>query len=186
MLGKTILPQALLKVSHLAPSVETTTWRYPSSVQLNEREWTCVIKLSDTYGNAVTNGNSSISLTAILNSTVSLSTEVLKNLDSPGTYIGTVSLSGAGVCEVTVKVAGKPLPGVPVRFTLEGLIANKYAKLREYLKKWWCQGSTPTMTVDRANILERAINLLTDQVLPKIIRVRFKDEPGIDVGGVSR
>ena len=65
-------------------------------------------------------------------------------------------------------------------------IVDKYAKLKEYLNKWWRQGSTPTMTMDRANILECAINLLTDQVLCKTIRVRFNDEPGIDLGGVSR
>ena len=186
MLGKTILPLAVLQVSHITPSAKTTTWSYPSSVPLNKRQWTCVIKLRDTYGNVVTNGNSSISITAILNGTISLSTNVHRVPNSEGTYHGTVAISGAGVYEVTVKVAGEPLSGTPVRFTVEGLIADKYAKLRKYLKRWWCQGSIPTMTVDRSNVLERAVNLLTDEVLSKIIRVRFKDEPGIDVGGVSR
>lgn len=186
MLGKSILPQGKLHVCHIAPSVETTTVSHPSSVLLSDRQWTCVIKLRDVYGNAVLSRSSNISITATLNGTAPVSTDVRQVPMSPGTYHGTVFFCGAGVYEVTVRVNGQPLSDTPIQFTIKEQIADKYAKLREYLKKWWCQGSTPTMTVDRANILEHAINLLTDQVLRKTIRVRFKDEPGIDIGGVSR
>lgn len=185
ILGKGVL-QSSLVVRHVAPSAESTTVSYPSSVLPSLRQWRCVINLRDVYGNDVSNRNSSISINAILNRTTSMATDVRQVPKSPGTYHGTVFCSGTGVYEVRVTVDSEPLSGTPIQFTVMEQIVDKYAKLKEYLNKWWRQGSTPTMTMDRANILECAINLLTDQVLCKTIRVRFNDEPGIDLGGVSR
>ena len=182
ILGKGVL-QSKLVVRHVAPSAESTT---VSSVLPSLRQWRCVIKLRDVYGNDVFNRSSSISVTAVLNRTISMATDVRQVPNSPGTYHGTVFCSGTGVYEVMVMVDSEPLSGTPIQFTVMEQIVDKYAKLKEYLNKWWRQGSTPTMTMDRANILECAINLLTDQVLCKTIRVRFNDEPGIDLGGVSR
>lgn len=185
MLGKCLLQQSSLQVRHIDPSVETTTMSHPRSVLPSKKQWVCVINLRDVYGNAVLSRSSSISITAVLNGSTPMFTDVHQVLRSPGTYHGTVFCLGTGVYEVVVRVDGEPLPGTPVQFTRTEQTADKYAKLKEYLKRW-CQGSTPTMTVDRDNILECAINLLTDQVLRKTIRVRFNDEPGIDAGGVSR
>ena len=62
----------------------------------------------------------------------------------------------------------------------------KLASLRAYLRKHHSRGTTPTLTVQRNNLLESAVQVLQTQHFSMVIRVRFDDEIGMDLGGISR
>lgn len=94
-----------------------------------------------------------------------------------------------GVKELHVKVCGQAILTSMVQLNIlpfTEAFELKFKKLKDYLKRNECVGCTPTITIDRNNILESAIHELHSQYFHHIIRVRFNDEPGIDTGGVAR
>ena len=97
--------------------------------------------------------------------------------------------TSAGKKSLVIKVCGQPIPGSPLVLNIVAhpvSFQQKFQKLKAYLVKNHCVGYTPTLTMNRENILESAIQKLHDHYFHHIIRVRFGGEPGMDTGGVSR
>ena len=95
-----------------------------------------------------------------------------------------------GVAMLHVRINDVPLPACPVTFTVrvsKTSLAAKVRALRAYLLGQHCRGYTPTLTMDRSRLLESAVSALNQEdYFSKVIRVRFGDERGIDMGGISR
>ena len=58
--------------------------------------------------------------------------------------------------------------------------------LQAYLLRNHQSGTTPTLTIRREAVLESAVEVLREEHFSMLIRVRFRDERGVDAGGVSR
>ena len=97
--------------------------------------------------------------------------------------------TSAGKKSLVIKVCGQPIPGSPLVLNIVAhpvSFQQKFQKLKAYLVQNHCVGYTPTLTMNRENILESAIQELHDHYFHHVIRVRFGNEPGMDTGGVSR
>ena len=120
-------------------------------------------------------------------------TPALQVRGSPSTRLNCFALSftpvSQGKQQLKVTVAGELLPSCPIEVNVIPLTESfdvKLKRLRTYLKGRHCSGYTPTITIDRDNILESAIHQLHESHFHHVVRVRFGDEPGIDTGGVAR
>ncbi len=95
-----------------------------------------------------------------------------------------------GQVTLVVSVRGELLRECPLLLTVKAVTESflKRAKaLRRYLREYRCYYYTPTLTIDRNNLLESAISMLNvENYFKRIIRVRFGNEPGIDTGGIAR
>lgn len=95
-----------------------------------------------------------------------------------------------GLVELVVSVRGELLPTCPISLNVKAVTKNFFMRfwaLSQYLEKHLCQSYTPTLTIDRNNLLVTAMRLLNQgNCFRKIVRVRFDGEPGIDTGGLSR
>lgn len=94
-----------------------------------------------------------------------------------------------GQAMLRISINNTPLPTSPVPFMVRVSIQtleSKLRMLRSYLRGVHCRGYTPTLTVDRERLLESAVEVLQQDYFSKIVRVRFGDEIGIDMGGITR
>ena len=95
-----------------------------------------------------------------------------------------------GIQQLNVRIGSEAIPGCPVEVNVVPLTTSfpmRLKELRHYLRMRYCKfGYTPTITINREDILESAVRELQDQYFHRTIRVRFGDEVGIDTGGVSR
>ena len=82
-------------------------------------------------------------------------------------------------------VNGRTIQVDVVRPILQNFEA-KVQELKLYIKTHYREGYTPTITIDRGNILESAVNSLPENYFNFVVRVRFGDECGIDDGGLAR
>ena len=146
--------------------------------------WSCTVELYDKYGNPVEEARHAVVAQYSVDETLRHAT-ITK---IPGTNKCQVSVEcpRAGAYEVNIFVDSTLIPNMPLRFTAVITTSEKFKQLKRLLIRNWCRGSTPTLTMVRSNLLESAINQLTDDVLRHQVRVRFDDEIGIDAGGVSR
>lgn len=95
-----------------------------------------------------------------------------------------------GPIKLMVYVRGELLCECPLMLTVKVVtesFLNRFKALRRYLREYLCYYYTPTLTIDRNNLLESAMCMLNvENYFKRIIRVRFGNEPGIDTGGLSR
>ncbi len=118
---------------------------------------------------------------------------VQQSSDRSGRPTNTFTLSVTpifhGKGELHVRVSGEYVSPCPLEINITPVtdsLPKKLRNLREYLSHYHGAGSTPTITIDRRNILESAIHEIHQSYFDRTIRVRFGDELGIDAGGVSR
>jgi hypothetical protein len=150
--------------------------------------WTCVVELYDQYGNACSSWRhliSAVFAVSVGERRIHERAEV-RELPDPGKYKLVINCHHPGVYEVEVKVGNVPIPNMPIRFNVTLETSDKVKRLQSYLKSNWSREATTTLTMMRDSLLETAINLLTDDMLRREVRVRFQGEVGIDMGGVSR
>ena len=90
---------------------------------------------------------------------------------------------------IKISIFGDEISGSPVLLKIDNTkisFKERYNILRRILSQKYGSRYAPTLTIDRNNILESAINVLSSEYFKMIIRIRFSNEPGIDDGGVSR
>lgn len=96
----------------------------------------------------------------------------------------------SGAVKLLVSISGELVPECPLALTVRVVTESflkRFSTLRRYLQMSVCCYYTPTLTIDRNNLLESAVNMLNvGDYFRRTIRVRFRDEPGIDTGGLSR
>ena len=88
-----------------------------------------------------------------------------------------------------ISINHTPLPDCPLPFNVRismQTLKEKLHRLKDYLQGRHSIGYTHTLTIDRQRLLESAVEVLQEHHFSKIIRVRFGDEIGLDVGGISR
>lgn len=88
-----------------------------------------------------------------------------------------------------ISINGTHLSACPVPFTVHVsavMLKSKFQTLRSYLSARHCKGYTPTLTVHRERLLESTVEVLQEHHFSKIVRVRFGEEIGLDMGGISR
>ena len=117
----------------------------------------------------------------------------LQTFFAPGPLSNRVKLyftpTSRGIKQLLIKVFAEVVPGCPIDLNIIALTQSfkqKFKNLKTYLVNNHCVGYTPTLTINRENILESAVQTLYDDYFHCIIRVRFGAEPGMDTGGVSR
>ena len=95
-----------------------------------------------------------------------------------------------GQVRLVVAVRGELLRECPLTLTVKAITESflrRSKALRRYLTEYRCYCYTPTLTIDRNNLLESAISVLNvENYFKRIVRVRFGSEPGIDTGGIAR
>lgn len=94
-----------------------------------------------------------------------------------------------GMAMLHVQINDTLLPSCPIPFSIRVSINYLVAKgkaLRTFLRSQHGRGYTPTITVDRSRLLESAVEALQGQLFSKTVRVRFGDERGMDMGGISK
>ena len=95
----------------------------------------------------------------------------------------------AGQVLLNIRINNCNVPMCPmilnVKLSMVGLM-DKLKKLRLYLQSRYSLGYTPTLTIDRERVLESSMAALQPQHFRGIMRIRFGDEVGIDMGGVTR
>ena len=95
-----------------------------------------------------------------------------------------------GQVKLIVSVRGELLRECPLTLTVKVVTESflkRFKALRQYLREYLCYYYTPTLTIDRNNLLESAMSMLNvENYFKRIVRVRFGNEPGIDTGGLSR
>jgi hypothetical protein len=91
---------------------------------------------------------------------------------------------------LSVVINHTPLAGRPFFFTIEpevvGEFKDRLFELRKYLRARHCIGYTPTLTLRRDMLLESAVQAVQGHHFSRTLRIRFGDEPGIDMGGIVR
>ena len=90
---------------------------------------------------------------------------------------------------IKILIFGDEISGSPVLLKIDNTersFKERFNILRHILSQKYGGRYAPTLTIERNNILESAINVLSPDYFKMIIRVRFGNEPGIDDGGVSR
>lgn len=90
---------------------------------------------------------------------------------------------------LNVVINHTPLMACPVPFVIDDVqdeLETRLARLRKYLWTLHCVGYTPTLTVRRDMLLESAVQVLEGSLFSRILRIRFDNEPGIDMGGIVR
>ena len=96
----------------------------------------------------------------------------------------------AGQRMLNVSVNHTPLSACPVPFTVTAQVSlARVNGLRRFLRGVaTAAGCTPTLTVERGErLLESAVEVLQlEGRLSRMVRIRFGDEIGIDMGGVAR
>ena len=95
-----------------------------------------------------------------------------------------------GQVKVVVSVSCELLRECPLTLSVKAVTESffkRFKALRQYLREYLCYYHTPTLTIDRNNLLESAISVLNvENYFKRIVRVRFGTEPGIDTGGLAR
>ncbi len=94
-----------------------------------------------------------------------------------------------GVAMLHVRINHALLPACPVPFSIrisEVTLATKVRSLRAFLQGRHGRGYTSTLTMDRSRLLESAVQELQGELFSKTVRVRFGDERGLDMGGISK
>ena len=95
-----------------------------------------------------------------------------------------------GQVKLVVSMRGELLRECPLTLTVKAVTESflkRFKALRRYLREYLCYYYTPTLTIDRNNLLETAMSMLNiENYFKRIVRVRFGDEPGIDTGGIAR
>lgn len=95
-----------------------------------------------------------------------------------------------GQVKLVISVRGEPLCECPLALTVKAVTESffkRFKALRGYLREYLCYYYTPTLTIDRNNLLESAVSMLNvENYFKRIVRVRFGKEPGIDTGGLAR
>lgn len=90
--------------------------------------------------------------------------------------------------ELWIKINEKNLPFCPVsiKITGEEPFKRRLDRLRRNIQQEQYRKAryAPTVTIDRSNILESALQ--NAEYFYTTVHVRFGDEPGIDLGGVAR
>ena len=100
-----------------------------------------------------------------------------------------VASQPARVAMLNVVINHTPLAACPIPFVIDEVrdeLQTRLARLRKYLWSQHCVGYTPTLTVRRDMLLESAVQVLHGSLFSRILRIRFDDEPGIDMGGIVR
>ena len=120
-------------------------------------------------------------------------TDHLRTYSAPGVVFNRVKVyftpTSPGMKQLLIKVCGELVPGCPIDLSVVAptySFKQKFKNLKSYLVNNHCNGYTPTLTINRENILESAVQTLYDDYFHRIIRVRFGTELGMDTGGVSR
>lgn len=95
-----------------------------------------------------------------------------------------------GQVKLVVSVRGELLRECPLTLTVKAITESflrRFKALRRYLTEYRCYHYTPTLTIDRNNLLESAVSVLdVENYFKRIVRIRFGSEPGIDTGGIAR
>lgn len=81
------------------------------------------------------------------------------------------------------------LVACPIAFAIDPVkegLESRLNRLRKYLRAEHCMGYTPTLTIKRDMLLESAVQVIQRHHFSRILRIRFGDEPGIDMGGIVR
>ncbi len=94
-----------------------------------------------------------------------------------------------GLVSLHIKINGTSISACPLPFNVNismDSLKVKLKKLKGYLAARYRRGYTPTLTIDRSRLLESAVEILQDSYFSNIVRIRFGDEIGVDIGGISR
>ena len=96
-----------------------------------------------------------------------------------------------GQQELLIHVNGVLHPSCPMTLNVAQLsesFSKKFSRLWSSLRRVYCVGYTPTLTINRSDILESSLRIFSanGSYLKKVIRIRFGEEMGIDAGGVSK
>ena len=117
--------------------------------------------------------------------------EHLETAESKGEYnLLTFKFSPqpATATELWVKINEENLPfcPVPIKITGEEPFKRRLERLRRNIQQEQYRKAryAPTITIDRSNILESALQ--NAEYFYTTVHVRFGDEPGVDFGGVAR
>ena len=99
------------------------------------------------------------------------------------------TLYGYNPVVIKISIFRNEISGSPVLLKIDNTdrsFKEHYNVLRCTLSQKYGSRYPPTLTIDRNNILENAINVLFPEYFKMIIQIWFGNEPGIDDGGVSR
>ena len=94
-----------------------------------------------------------------------------------------------GQAPLVILINGTTLPTCPVPFIVQvptETLSCKLKRLRDLLRARYGVECTHTLTMERGNLLESAVQVLQEHHFSKTLRVRFGDENGIDMGGISK
>ena len=97
-------------------------------------------------------------------------------------------LSHLNVTVADQHIHGSPLPIIVMKAKphLSVPFKDRFAELCSELKYKHEQELSPTVNIDRYSLLDSTLRSLHPEYFHRILRVRFKNEFGIDAGGVAR
>ena len=195
------LSSVTLNVIPSALFASKCTLHFPSREATVGVRYTCFLYLFDQFGNPCpatyqncgryVNGVASgqkMGMSTL--SEMSESVRMAPGLDvKPNCVVLSFTANSPGNKELLITVNDELVSSPPIVISVvraSQSFAAKIKQLRSQLSARYGSTYTPTITIDRASLLESAVNMLQEEHFRKVIRVRFGEEPGIDVGGPSR
>ena len=151
------------------------------------------VQLYDKFNNLISDTRKyRYSMQAKLRNKLNKKVQYFRVYAEEGTIVFRLHLSSEVEGDVRVTFDADELPDSPVAISVyfnyaEMSFSERRIVLLRILKQSFSQGYTPTLTIDRRNILESSVQALAPpNYFNQTIRVRFGNEPGIDDSGLSR